>query len=103
MAETDPRIHRLLGWASLDPEAENINADAGAPKQDANKPVVGQPSSLDAISCCRNPLGTSHPHDCGRWQWGSRRFRNGYGQWTYPNRLDGAARGKGEPAHFGGY
>ncbi len=43
MAETDPRIHRLLGWASLDPEAENINADAGAPKQDANKPSLANP------------------------------------------------------------
>jgi len=39
MADTDPQIHRLLGWASLDPAADSINDDASAPKQDADKPA----------------------------------------------------------------
>ena len=39
MAESDPPIHRLLGWVSLDPAADNITADASIPATQDREPI----------------------------------------------------------------
>jgi hypothetical protein len=34
MAESDPKVYRLLGWASLDSPGDNVNADASIETQE---------------------------------------------------------------------